>query len=98
MKAQEFEDRGLLAFLSGDYRQAIILFDRVTMAKADSAETWFYLGCSHAAISLLQGKDGQQSLQKAQQEFEQVRKLDPTFKTTPGLISPRIVELYRQAQ
>jgi len=98
MKAQELEDRGLLAFLSGDYQQAIILLERVANAKEDSAETWFYLGCSHAAIGFLQGKEGQPLLQKAQREFEQVRKLDPKFKTTPGFISPRIVELYRQAQ
>jgi tetratricopeptide (TPR) repeat protein len=97
-KIQDLEDRGVLAFLSGDYAAAILLLERVTLVKKDYAETWFYLACSHAATGLLKGKDGNEILLKAQREFAQARKLDSKFKYIPGLISPRILELYEQAR
>jgi hypothetical protein len=98
LKVQDLEDRGLLAFLSGDYQQAIVLLERVVVESKDSAEPWFYLGCSHAAQGLLQGKKGVESLQKAQREFAQSRKLDPKLTDAHKLISPRILELYQQSQ
>jgi len=96
MKTQDLEDRGLLAFLSGDYQQAVALLERVIVVKKDLAETWFYLGCSHAGIGLLQAKE--ELLQQAQREFAQARKLDPKLHYSPGFISHRILELYEQAQ
>ena len=98
LKAQDLEDRGFLAFFSGDYQQAIMHLELVIAAKKDSAETWFYLGCSHAALGLLQGKEGKQLLQKAQHEFAETRKFDPKLDYLPGLISPRIRDLYQQSQ
>lgn len=93
---QDLEDRGLLAFLSGDYQNAIMFLERTILLKKDSAESWFYLGCSHASLGLLQGKE--QLLQKAQGEFAQARKLNSKLAYSPALVSPRILEMYQKAR
>jgi tetratricopeptide (TPR) repeat protein len=56
---QDLEDRGLLAFLSGDYQQALLHLERVIAVKKDFAESWFYMGCSHTSLGLLQGEKGE---------------------------------------
>jgi hypothetical protein len=96
VNADEEEVQGLLAFYSGNYRQSIALLEHLSLRKSPSARAYFYLGCSHAALGLLQGKGGQAALQKSKEMFARSRTLNPILQHDVRYISPRILALYNQ--
>jgi len=89
------EHEGIIAFYSGDYRNAIEQLKRVTNVKKDSARAYFYLGCSTAAIALMKPKNEEaKMLERVREYFVQVHKIDPGFKHSRKFISPRIMQIY----
>jgi hypothetical protein len=96
LKVEEVEQRGLVAFYSGEYLQAAALLERVVAQKNDSARAYFYLGCSQAGLGLLKEKERPAYLQKAKQFFAQARKLDASLRVDRRYISPRILQIYEQ--
>lgn len=95
--AQDFVDSGILAYYSGQYQQAAELLAQA-IAKQESAEAHFYLGCSYAAMALLHSKDRQTMLSKASQEFRKTHQLDNDFDVNQRSISPRIASLFNQTR
>lgn len=92
----EEEVKALMAFYSADYNRSIVLLEKLASRNGRSARLHFYLGCSHAALGLLQGRNGKPELQKSREHFARSRQLDPALHYDARYISPRILQLYQQ--
>ncbi len=95
--ASETERLALRAFFGGDYATAIRLLDEIALGGSQSAETLFYLGASYAAQSFLAERQREELLVQARRRFAEARRLNPSFRADPRLVSPRILRLYEQA-
>lgn len=84
----------LTAYYSGDYARAITLFQDLARDNP-SARIQFYLGCSYAALGLIQGREGQDSIRKAQEYFARARKLNASLQVDSRYISPRVLQMYQ---
>jgi len=93
----EKEDEALLAYLNGEYKKAVDILKGLT-ATSKSAEVYFYLGCSNAALALMREPESDRLLKDARANFAYVRRLNPSFQFDPELISPRIIKIYNEAQ
>lgn len=98
LNSVELRRKALAAFYSGSYDQSIALFELVVSQDKNSAIAYFYLGCSHAALSFSQGKQGTARLQKARECFSQARKMNPHLQYDTAAISPRVLEIYSQSR
>ncbi len=93
----EKEDEALLAYLNGDYKKAIEIL-KTLRSKEQSAEIYFYLGCSNAALALMREPEADRYLKEARENFATVHRLNERFQADPELISPRIIKIYNEAQ
>jgi hypothetical protein len=90
--------RAILSFYSGDYANSIRLLEQSIQNNQKTAKIYFYLGCGLAASSFMaQGEESSRLLQRAKQQFLNVKKIDPNFSYNMKYISPRIVEIFRKA-
>jgi tetratricopeptide (TPR) repeat protein len=86
--------KGIIAFFKGWYRQAVEALEPATRGGIDHPNAHAILGCSHAALYLLSGRNDHDQREKAEQEFRRVNQLDPRYDLNKILISPAIRELY----
>jgi tetratricopeptide (TPR) repeat protein len=82
-------------FYEGEYKDTAERLQKLIHANKSSARVYFYLGCSYAALGLMEENDVARSyLQKAHEQFAMARKIDPAMKVNTKFISPRILEIY----
>jgi len=97
VRGTEKEDEALLAYLNGEYKKAAEILKTLT-ATGKSAEIYFYLGCSNAALALMREPEADRYLKEARENFATVHRLNARFQFDPDLISPRIIKIYNEAQ
>jgi tetratricopeptide (TPR) repeat protein len=83
----------LTAYYRGDYDQAIQVAKQNLPAVSQSWRLHFYLGCSYAALSMLEEKDADARLQLARDYFRRARSLSSSV-SPPPYISPKILDIY----
>jgi hypothetical protein len=84
------ERNGIVAFYSGEYAQAISLLQTLP---SNSPRASFYLACSNAALSLVEGQKDPTRLQTARQQYSRARASENRFEPDRKYISPRILRL-----
>lgn len=94
VKTERLERPALRTFYAGDYEQALEMLQRIPLEKAPAIardRILFYMACSHAALALLEGPQGNSRLQKAQEFFRQSQRHQTPFTVDRSYISPRII-------
>jgi tetratricopeptide (TPR) repeat protein len=86
--------KGIAAFLTGKYQQAVGLLTPLAERGHDHANAQAFLGCSHAALCLLAGGDNKEARERASEAFGRVKQIDPTFDLNRPYISPAIREMF----
>jgi tetratricopeptide (TPR) repeat protein len=98
LKAEELrktvERDVLTAYYRGNYDQAIQVAKQNLTAVSQSWRLHFYLGCSYAALSMLEEKDSDARLQLARDYFRRARSLSSSV-SIPPYISPKIIDIYK---
>jgi hypothetical protein len=94
----EPQKAALRAFFAGQYEESAQRLDEIAAGPGRSAPVFFYLGASHAALGLLRDEGRSQRLDRARRAFGEARRADPRFEADPGLVSPRILRLWRESQ
>lgn len=88
---------GIKAYYAGRYQDASSLLLNF-LKKNKSPKAFFYLGCSQAAIALLnKPKDRNDMLQKARESFHHSLQLDPSFPYDSLYVSPRILKVFHES-
>jgi X-X-X-Leu-X-X-Gly heptad repeat protein len=90
------EKEVLTAYYSGNYNQAIELAKKKLNDVPQNWRLHFFLGCSYAALSMLEEKDADSKLQLAREYFRRARSISGS-PTLPPHISPKIIEVYRSS-
>ena len=86
----------LVAFYRGEYDHAIQLA-KANLNKAP--QSWrlnFFMGCSYAALSMLEENDTDLRLRLARDYFRRARSLSSSA-SIPPYISPKIIDIYRSS-
>ncbi len=100
LKAQQLrktvERDVLTAYYSGDYGQAIQLAKDNLPRAPQSWRLHFFLGCSYAALSMLEENDTDARLRLAREYFRRARSLSSSASLPPH-ISPKILDIYRSS-
>ena len=86
----------LTAYYQGEYDQAIQLAKMNLGRVPQSWRLHFFLGCSYAALSLLEENDSDARLRLARDYFRRARSLSSST-SVPPYISPKIIEIYRSS-
>jgi hypothetical protein len=94
----EIQKAALHAFFAGRYEESAQKLDAIATGPGRTAPTLFYLGASHAALGLLRDEGRSERLDRARRAFTDARSLDPRFEADPGLVSPRILKLWRESR
>jgi hypothetical protein len=90
------ERQVLIAYYKGDYETSIQLARQALEKSSDDWRLHFFLGCSYAALSLLQDDNKQPRLDLAKENFRKARSLGGNS-TPPPYISPKILDIYRSS-
>jgi hypothetical protein len=94
----ELQKAALRAFFAGRYEESAQRLDAIAAGSGRTAPTLFYLGASHAALGLLRDEGRNERLDRARRAFIDAKALDPRFEADPGLVSPRILKLWRESR
>jgi tetratricopeptide (TPR) repeat protein len=86
----------LTAYYRGEYDQAIRLATQNISKVPKSWNLHFFLGCSYAALSMLEEKDTEERLRLARQSFRRARSI-ATNSSLPPFISPKILDIYKSS-
>jgi hypothetical protein len=95
---QQLQKAALGVFFAGRYEESAQRLEELVAGPGRNARAFFYLGASHAALALLQPEGRDERLERARRAFGEARRLDPSFAADPGLVSPRILKLWREAR
>jgi tetratricopeptide (TPR) repeat protein len=94
----ELQRVALRAFFAGRYEESAQKLEEIAAGPGRSAPAVFYLGASHAALGLLREPGRAERLDRARRAFGDVRRLDPRFEADPGLVSPKILRIWRESR
>jgi tetratricopeptide (TPR) repeat protein len=86
----------LIAYYRGEYDQAIRLANLGLPKAPQSWRLHFFLGCSYAALAILDENGSEDRLRLARESFRRARSVSHSF-TMPPYISPKILEIYRSS-
>jgi|GEM_PF-6135099 len=86
----------LMAYYRGDYGQAIRAANLGLPKAPQSWRLHFFLGCSYAALSMLDENGSEDRLRLARESFRRARSLSLTT-NLPPYISPKILEIYKSS-
>ena len=88
------ERQVLSAYYRGDYSGAIELAAQWLQRNTGSWRLHFFVGCSYAALAMLEETDRSSRLTLARDSFRKARSISKEI-TVPPYISPKIVEIYK---
>jgi tetratricopeptide (TPR) repeat protein len=86
----------LLAYYRGEYGQAIRLANLGIPKAPQSWRLHFFLGCSYAALGILDENGSEDRMRLARESFRRARSISRSF-SVPPYISPKILEIYRSS-
>ncbi|MCI0411198.1 hypothetical protein L0222_00180 [bacterium] len=86
----------LTAYYRGEYDHVIQLANQNLSRARQSWRLHFFLGCSYAALSMLEEKGTEDRLRLARESFRRARSLS-SARSLPPHISPKILEIYRSS-
>lgn len=90
------EKQVMIAYYKGDYPTAVQLAQQNADKNPSSWRLQFFLGCSYAALALLQEDNRGPRMDLAKEAFRKARSVAGTI-TVPPYISPKILEIYRNS-
>ena len=93
-KSQEKEV--LIAYYRGDYQKSIQLAQQALESSSDNWRLHFFMGCSYAALALLEEQNKQPRMDLAKESFRKARSLAGNLQPPP-YISPKILEIFRSS-
>lgn len=88
----ELRKGALRAFYLGDYRKASEMFQQL-VSVTNSPSALFYLACSNAGLSILDGNPSSDLEIRARFQFAEAMKRNPTKRYDTRFISPRILDI-----
>ncbi len=88
-------ERGLAAYLEGDFAGSIGSFERLTQATPDSARLRLLLGMSLHGAWVTGGETDNGLIGRARAELAGAAGLDPALMPDPALCPPRVAALFR---
>jgi len=88
---------GVTAFFEGKTTQSIKLLNETFAVYRTNPNVQAFLGSAYATEYFLSGEENKESLQKALTEFGNVKKLDSNYRLDSRFFSPRMLELFAQA-
>jgi len=88
---------GITSFFEGNNTESIKLLNKALVVYRTNPNVQVCLGSAYATEYFLSGEEDKRSLQKALTQFENVKKLDPDYRLDSRFFSPRILELFAQA-
>jgi hypothetical protein len=90
------EKQVMIAFYKGDYPTAVQLAQQGIDKNPDSWRLHFFLGCSYAALALLEEDNSEPRMDLAKESFRKARSVAGTI-SLPPYISPKILAIYRNS-
>ena len=90
------ERQVLTAYYNGNYDQAIQIAKDNLSKVPQSWRLHFFLGCSYAALSMLEENETDARMQLAREYFRRARSLSSSASLPPH-ISPKILDIYRSS-
>lgn len=90
------EKQVLSAYYSGQYPAVIQMAEKNLKENPNSWKLHFYLGCAYTALSMLESEDKEDRLQRARESFRKAKSIAANM-SLPPLISPKIVEVFRNS-
>lgn len=91
--------KGLVAYYQGNYGDAEeSLTDYVDSQGRKRALAYFFRGAVYGSRYFLSGNVDENLKKQAERDFRKVRKETPQFRPSEKFVSPRILELYKDAQ
>ncbi len=87
----------LTSFFEGNNTQSIKLLSEALLVYGTNPNVQAFLGSAYATEYFLSGEEDNESLQKALTEFDNVKNLDSSYRLDSRFFSPRILELFAQA-
>jgi len=90
------EKQVLSAYYSGQYPAVIQMAEKNLKDNPNSWKLHFYLGCAYTALSMLESEDKEDRLQRARESFRKAKSIAGNV-SLPPLISPKIVEVFRNS-
>ncbi len=88
------EKQVLFAYYRGDYSGAIELAAQWLQRNTGSWRLHFFVGCSYAALAMMEETERSSRLTLARDSFRKARSISKEI-TVPPYISPKILEIYR---
>jgi len=88
-------ERGLAAYLGGDFEGSISVFEDLTQANPGSARMRLLLGMSLHGAWATAGESDARLIERARTELAGASGLDPALVPDPALCPPRVAALYR---
>jgi len=88
-------ERGLAAYLEGDFAGSIGSFESLTQATPDSARLRLLLGMSLHGAWVTGGETDPGLIERARAELAGAADLDPALRPDPALCPPRVAALFR---
>lgn len=88
-------ERGLAAYLEGDFEGSIGWFEELTQATPDSARLRLLLGMSLHGAWVTGGETDNDLIERARAELAGATGLDPALMPDPALCPPRVAALFR---
>lgn len=95
--AEKQAREGVTFFFEGNNTQSIKLLSEALIVYRTNLNVQVCLGSAYATEYFLSGEENKESLQKALTEFDNVKKLDSSYRLDSRFFSPRILELFAQA-
>jgi tetratricopeptide (TPR) repeat protein len=86
----------LIAYYRGEYGQAIRLANLGIPKAPKSWRLQFFLGCSYAALAILDANGTEDRMRLARESFRRARSISRSF-SMPPYISPKILEIFRSS-
>jgi len=88
-------ERGLAAYLGGDFKDSVDSFEALAQATPDSARLRLLLGMSLHGAWVTGGETDSGLIERARAELAGARNLDPGLRPDPALCPPRVAALFR---
>lgn len=88
-------ERGLTAYLAGDFKRSIESFEHLARTTPESARLKLLLGMSLHSAWVTGGETDEQLIGRARTELAAAKGLDPGLVPDPALCPPRVAALFR---